>query len=73
MLQPLEPRAPGRLVVVVDPKHASPRCSVCGLTDPENRSEQAVFRCLSCGHSENADVNAARNILAAVTQDVSWD
>ncbi len=29
----------------------------------ENRPSQAVFKCLFCGHEQNADVNAARNIL----------
>ena len=28
----------------------------------ESRESQAVFRCVACGHSDNADVNAARNI-----------
>ena len=30
-----------------------------------NRPSQAVFSCLDCGHADNADVNAAKNILAA--------
>ena len=29
------------------------------------RMAQAKFECVECGHSENADINAARNILAA--------
>lgn len=55
----------GRLVVPVDPRHTSQRCSVCGHTDPGNRPSQELFLCLSCGHTENADVNAAKNILSA--------
>jgi transposase len=31
----------------------------------ENRKSQAVFCCRACGDTANADVNAARNILAA--------
>jgi putative transposase len=31
----------------------------------ENRKTQAQFECIECGYSENADLNAARNILAA--------
>ncbi len=52
-------------VVRVDPRHTSQRCSVCGHVDPGNRPSQAVFCCLDCGHAENADTNAAKNILAA--------
>ena len=36
-----------------------------GHTDKENRKSQAVFKCAGCGHTSNADVNAAQNILAA--------
>ncbi|HEY1636190.1 MAG TPA: transposase [Acidimicrobiales bacterium] len=52
-------------VVPVDPKHTSQRCAACGHLCPGNRESQAVFRCNACGHDANADVNAARNILAA--------
>jgi len=52
-------------VVAVDPKHTSQRCHACGYTASENRESQAVFWCRACGHQANADVNAARNILAA--------
>jgi IS605 OrfB family transposase len=52
-------------VVRVDPRHTSQSCAVCGHVDPGNRPSQAVFCCLGCGHADNADVNAAKNILAA--------
>lgn len=52
-------------VVAVPPAYTSQRCSACGHTTQENRESQAVFRCRSCGHADNADVNAAINILAA--------
>lgn len=55
----------GRTVVVVNPRHTSQRCHLCGHTCPGNRVTQAVFRCTSCGHVAHADVNAARNILRA--------
>ena len=35
------------------------------LSAKDNRKSQAVFSCQSCGYTDNADVNAARNILAA--------
>ncbi|EES0438899.1 putative transposase DNA-binding domain protein, partial [Escherichia coli EC1738] len=31
----------------------------------ENRLSQSKFRCQACGYTANADVNGARNILAA--------
>ena len=54
----------GRLILVA-PQYTSQRCSVCGHTSSSNRQSQSKFECESCGMSMNADVNAARNILAA--------
>ena len=53
----------GGLLVEVNPRHTSQRCSRCGYTAKENRASQALFRCQACGYKENADVNAAKNIL----------
>jgi putative transposase len=47
-------------VVFVNPAYSSKECSVCGYIDEDNRLTQSQFICLRCGHSENADVNAAR-------------
>ena len=55
----------GVMLVEVNPAFTSRRCHACGHTTEENRESQAVFRCVACGYSANADVNAARNILAA--------
>ncbi len=49
-------------VVLVDPQNTSRACSVCGYIDKKNRKNQASFVCLECGHTENADFNAAKNI-----------
>lgn len=49
-------------VVLVDPRNTSRACSVCGYIDKKNRKNQASFVCLECGHTENADYNAAKNI-----------
>ena len=53
----------GGMLVEVNPRHTSQRCSCCGHTAKENRVSQDVFRCQACGHEENADINAAKNIL----------
>jgi len=51
-------------LIEVDPRYTSQACSVCGCVDRANRPDQATFLCTSCGHSANADVNAAANIAA---------
>lgn len=48
----------------VDPAFTSQTCSECGTVDKKSRENQATFSCTSCGHTENADINAAKNILA---------
>ena len=47
----------------VNPKHTSQRCSECGHTCKENRATQSLFECVECGHSENADLQATKNIM----------
>ena len=49
-------------IVLVDPKHTSQQCHVCGHVARGNRRSQAVFSCKNCGYTINADVNAALNI-----------
>lgn len=51
----------GITVVEVNPRHTSQACNVCGFTNPMNR-DKSKFRCLTCGHRDNADANAAKNI-----------
>ena len=53
----------GGSLVEVDYRYTSQTCSCCGHRAKENRKSQAVFRCQACGHEENADINAAKNIL----------
>lgn len=66
-------RIVGVPVTFVDPKYTSQQCSVCGFISKENRKSQSEFVCLKCGHSENADINAAKNIAfrAAVNQPIA--
>lgn len=61
----------GCCVVLIDPHYTSQTCSSCGHVDKDNRKTQAKFVCLKCGHSENADVNAAKNILGLGLQSVA--
>ena len=53
----------GGELIKVDPKHTSQACNECGHISKENRKSQAKFVCTACGHSVNADTNAAKNIL----------
>lgn len=53
-------------VVLVNPKNTSRECSCCGYIDKANRKNQADFVCCNCGHSENADLNAAKVISKRV-------
>ena len=47
----------------VSPFYTSQDCSSCGYRDKKNRQDQEHFVCQRCGHADNADTNAARNIL----------
>jgi hypothetical protein len=47
----------------VSPYNTSITCSACGDVDRANRVSQEMFVCSVCSHTENADVNAAKNIL----------
>lgn len=52
-------------VVLCPPAYTSQCCSQCGHVEEGNRKGQSEFVCLVCGHSENADLNAAKNIRRA--------
>jgi putative transposase len=53
----------GGWVLAVPAHHTSQTCAECGNVAKENRKSQAEFHCVACGHENNADVNAATNIL----------
>jgi len=63
LVRRLEDKAPGR-VRRIEPAYTSQRCSACGNIAAESRESQALFRCRACAYTDNADVNAARNIAA---------
>ena len=49
-------------VVAVNAAYTSQQCGECGHIDKRNRKTQSKFLCVECGHSSNADHNAAGNI-----------
>jgi putative transposase len=55
----------GGQIIVVPPQYTSQACHHCGNVDTASRVTQARFICTACGHTNNADHNAALNILAA--------
>jgi putative transposase len=55
----------GGLLIKVNPRYTSQTCFECKHIAKENRRTQANFECVKCTYIANADVNAARNILAA--------
>lgn len=54
----------------VNPKYTSRTCPMCGHIDKRNR-EGTVFKCVKCGFEDNADLNAAKNILKRFHQESS--
>lgn len=54
----------------IRPSYTSLRCSECGYIDKNNRKSQSEFTCISCGHKENADINAAKNIAIIGIEEV---
>jgi len=55
----------GGQVIAVNPAYTSRTCRLCLHESSENRKTQPVFCCAACGHTEHADIHAAKNILAA--------
>ena len=54
----------GGYVDKVNPRNTSRECASCGYTHVDNRQSQDRFECQKCSHQENADINAAKVILA---------
>ena len=59
----------GVRVVMVNPAYTSQQCNHCWHVDAGNR-DRARFDCLKCGHSDNADHNAALNIRDRAIQNL---
>lgn len=59
----------GIRTVMANPAYTSQQCNHCGRVDAGNR-DRARFDCLTCGHSDNADHNAALNIRDRAIQNL---
>ena len=55
----------GGWVIAVPPQYTSQKCPECEHVSSDNRQTQARFACVSCLFEDNADLVAARNVLAA--------
>ena len=55
----------GGRIIVVPPQYTSQECPLCHNISPDNRKTQETFKCISCSYTNNADLVAAINILAA--------
>ena len=56
--------ARGGTLIAVNPRNTSRTCAACAHVDKDSRRSQAIFVCVACGHEANADINAAKIILA---------
>ncbi len=54
----------GGMLIAVPPHNTSRTCPCCGHVSKDNRKTQVQFKCVACGHEENADVVGAINVLA---------
>jgi len=69
-------RQHGKIVIEVASHFSSQTCAACQHTCSSNRKTQESFICISCGHKDNADYNAAkvvkqRGMRAIFDQDFS--
>jgi len=51
----------GKRLIKVNPKYTSQTCIKCGVIDAASRDDEK-FICTSCGHCDDANLQAARNI-----------
>mgnify|MGYP002641303012 CR=1 FL=1 len=52
-----------KIIREINPAYSSQRCSKCGFIHKNNRKSQSDFVCLECNFTENADINASRNLF----------
>jgi len=65
----------GIRIYVVPAAYSSQTCSACGHMSKSSRISRDDFRCISCGHAEPADINAAKVISqrAPVNEPIASD
>ncbi len=63
----------GIRVHVSQSSYSSQQCPKCGCIDRKNRLTQEKFKCISCGHIDNADHNASINLKLRLLLDVLRD
>lgn len=49
-----------KLLVEMPAAYSSQECFLCGYINRDNRLSQQEFKCLSCGHEDNADYNSSK-------------
>ena len=52
----------GAVVVLVDPRHTSQKCSKCGSIKDDLKLSDRIYHCDTCKHTMDRDMNAAINI-----------
>ncbi len=57
-------------VSITPASYTSQTCNICGYIDKNNRPNQHTFKCKNCGHIDNADFNAAKNIKDRIVNPV---
>ena len=60
----------GVQLTTVHAHYTSQTCPMCGHVSRDNRKSQEEFKCVECGHSDNADHNSSINIVKRMTADV---
>ena len=60
-------------ISTVQASYTSKMCPICGCIEDGNRPNQETFECVECGHKDNADFNAAKNIRNRVLVTVLRD
>ena len=60
-------------ISTVQASYTSKMCPICGCIEDSNRPNQETFECVECGHKDNTDFNAAKNIRDRVLVTVLRD